>query len=296
MIIVRLWGGLGNQMFQYATARRLAVVNESQLMLDLGWYSNIPPGDTRRHYELHPFNCVQDVASPEEVKALRGVDIKRWPKVVKRVLKRTGLFMNQSCVRERHFHFDPEILRLHGDIYLDGYWQSEKYFGDVADAIRKDFTLRTSPDSINKEIGDTIQSCEAVSLHVRRGDYVSSKSASQHHINSHLHYYEAAIAEVTARLRNPHFFIFSDEPEWAKSNLRVGAPMSYIEHNGPGKAYEDLRLMSLCQHHIIANSSFSWWGAWLSAHPGKIVIAPEKWFNRDDINTNDLLPEGWLRL
>ena len=101
---------------------------------------------------------------------------------------------------------------------------------------------------------------------------------------------------MTARVRNPHFFVFSDEPAWVKSNLRVDVPMTCLEHNGPEKGYEDLRLMSLCRHHIIANSSFSWWGAWLSDYSGKIVIAPQKWFKRDDIDTSDLLPESWLRL
>lgn len=296
MIIVKLTGGLGNQMFQYATARRLALANVAQLKLDLSWFANIPPGDTRRQYELHVFNSVQDVASHIEVKALRGIEIRRWPKVVKRLVKTTGFFMKQTCVRERHYHFDPEILQLRGDVYLDGYWQSEKNFADVKDTIRKDLTVSIAPDPVNREIGDIIRSREAVSLHVRRGDYVSSKAANQHHVSSSLHYYKAAIAEMTARLRNPHFFVFSDEPAWVKSNLQVDVPMTCLEHNGPEKGYEDLRLMSICRHHIIANSSFSWWGAWLSDYPGKIVIAPQKWFKRGNIDTSDLFPESWLRL
>ena len=296
MIIVKLWGGLGNQMFQYAAARRLAVLNQAQLKLDLSWFSNIPTGDTPRQYELHAFKSVQDAALPGEVKALRGVDIRRWPKLAKRLVKSAGLFSKQTCVREKHYHFDPEVLHLQGDIYLDGYWQSEKYFADVAGIIRADFTVRSVPDALNEEITAIIQGCEAVSLHVRRGDYVSSKSASQHHVTSTLNYYETAISEITSRLRNPHFFVFSDDPGWVKKNLRSEAPITYLDHNGPKKAYEDLRLMSLCRHHVIANSSFSWWGAWLSAYPEKIVIAPQAWFNQGDIDTRDLIPEGWLRL
>jgi hypothetical protein len=296
MVIVRLNGGMGNQMFQYATARRLALVSNSPLKLDLSWFANIPPEDTRRQYELHDFNSVQDVASPGEVKALQGVDIARWPKAVKRLLKCTGLLIKQTCVREKNYHFNPEILHLSGDIYLDGCWQSAKYFADVKETICQDFSLRLAPDPVNACLAETIQGVEAVSVHVRRGDYVADKKTGQYHGVSPLEYYRSAITEITARIANPHYFVFSDEPEWAKSNLRVDAPMVYIEHNGPEKGYEDLRLMSLCRHHIIANSSFSWWGAWLSRNPGKIVIAPQKWFNRDDINTDDLIPEGWLRL
>lgn len=296
MVIVRLWGGLGNQMFQYAAARRLALVNDAPLKLDLGWFANIPSGDTRRRYELHVFNSVQEVALPGEVRALRGVDIRRWPKILKRVVNSSGLFMKQTCQREKHYHFDPEVLQFRGDVYLDGFWQSEKYFADVAEIIRTEFAIGSAPEPLNKEIGDTIQSCEAVSLHLRRGDYIADKKTAQYHGVSPLKYYQAAIAEIRARVANPHYFVFSDEPEWAKSNLRVDEPMTYIEHNGPDKAYEDLRLMSLCRHHIIANSSFSWWGAWLSAYPARIIIAPQKWFNRDDIDTSDLVPEGWLQL
>ena len=296
MIIVKLWGGLGNQMFQYAAARRLALANAAPLKLDLGWFTNIPAGDTRRHYELHAFNSIQDVAAPAEVRALRGVDFRRWPKIVKRLLAPTGLMVKQSCVREKQYHYDPEILSLRGEFYLDGYWQSEKYFADVAESIRKDFSLKAAPDPLNAEMAATIRSCEAVSLHVRRGDYISNSSASQHHGSSPLDYYHAALAEITGRLSNPHLFVFSDDPAWVKENLRVGVPMTCLEHNGPDKGAEDLRLMSLCRHHIIANSSFSWWGAWLCADPAKIVVAPKRWFNRDEIVTDDLIPEGWLRL
>jgi hypothetical protein len=296
MVIVKLSGGLGNQMFQYAAARRLAYVNEASLKLDVSWFDNIPRGDTTRQYELFVFSCVQEIALPKEIKALRGVDIERWPKIAKRLLKNTGLFMKQSCVREKHFHFDPEILRIHGDVYLDGYWQSDKYFADIEDVIRAEFIINSVPDPVSRELGDIIKSCESVSVHVRRGDYVANSTISQFHGVSSLNYYKTSIAELAGKLRNPHFFVFSDDPAWLKSKLKVNVPITYIEHNSPEKAYEDLRLMSLCKHHIITNSSFSWWGAWLSSNPEKAVIAPQKWFARDDINTDDLMPNSWLRI
>ena len=296
MVIVRLSGGIGNQMFQYAAARRLALATGAPLKLDLGWFTIIPPGDTPRQYELQAFNSVQDVASPKEVKALRGVDIARWPKLVKRFLNSTGLLLKKSLVTEKQYHFDPDILQLHGDVYLDGFWQSVKYFADVEDVIRKDFTVKPASAPDNERMAETIQGAEAVSIHVRRGDYITNQAAVQYHGVSSMDYYRAGISEMTARVKNPHYFVFSDDPEWVKSNLKADAALTHIGQNGPDKGYVDLRLMSLCKHHIIANSSFSWWGAWLSTNPDKIVIAPKRWFNRDDIDTSDLIPQGWLRL
>ena len=296
MIIVKLWGGLGNQMFQYAAARRLSLVNETQLKLDLSWFQKVPSGDTPRPYDLNVFNTVQNVASPAEVKALRGIDIRRWPKVVKRFLQGTGLFINKSYVMEKHYHLDPEILDIHGDVYLDGYWQSARYFSDEERLIRQEFTIKIPPDLANREVADIIRNVEAVSLHVRRGDYVSDHKAGLHHGISPLAYYKKAISEIISRVENPHFFVFSDEPEWVKRNLSIDHPGTYVEHNGPEKGFEDLRLMSLCRHHIIAKSSFSWWGAWLAVHQEKIVIAPKNWFSEASIDTSDLIPDGWIRI
>jgi hypothetical protein len=296
MIIVRLRGGLGNQMFQYAAGRRLALVNKAPLKLDLQWFEKVPPGDTERRFELGIFAGERQIASPEEIRDLRGIDTGGWPKLAKAFLKRTGLMVKRSWVREKHYHFDPEVLDLRGDFYLDGYWHSESYFADARETIVKDFALRTAPDAANRECAGVIEAVEAVSMHIRRGDYVTNPAAGRYHGVSPLEYYQAAVAEVAAKLRAPHFFAFSDDPDWVKANLRIAAPLTCVEHNGPEKAYEDLRLMTLCRHHIIANSSFSWWGAWLSRNPEKIVVAPRRWFNSDEIDTRDLIPASWLRL
>ncbi|HJV64635.1 MAG TPA: alpha-1,2-fucosyltransferase [Geomonas sp.] len=296
MVIVRLSGGLGNQMFQYAAARRLALVNQAPLKLDLGWFRNIPRGDTHRVYELHVFNSIQEVASAREVRALQGINISGWPKIAKRFLKKTGLLIKTSAVREKFYHFDPEILGLTGDLHLDGYWQSPLYFDDVAEVIRSDFSLKPAPDEANAAMAARIAGVEAVSIHVRRGDYVSNQAIGQYHGSTTLDYYRAAIGEMERRVKSPCFFVFSDDPAWVKDNLRITSPTVYVGHNGPDKGYEDLRLMTLCRHHVIANSSFSWWGAWLAGHAGQLVIAPKKWFNNEAVNTADLIPKGWLRL
>ena len=294
MIIVRLMGGLGNQMFQYAAARRLALVNNAQLKLDLSWFANIPLQDTHRQYELHIFNSVQTAASPKEIRVLRGRDIGGWPKLVKRLLKSDGL--SRSHVKENGCRFVAGLLDLRGDFYLDGYWQSPGYFEDVEEVIRADFTFRAAPDSRNDEIGRFIDSCEAVSLHVRRGDYVENKHAERHHGTCSLDYYAAAIATVRAQVHDPHFFVFSDDPDWAKGNLNIACSTTYLEHNAPERGCEDLRLISLCKHHVIANSSFSWWGAWLSQNRDGIVCAPAQWVNDPEMNVNDTVPDSWIRL
>jgi hypothetical protein len=238
---------------------------------------------------------VQEVASRREVRSLQGIDFARWPKIAKRLLKGAGL-LKSSSVRERHFHFDPEILQLRGSFHLDGYWQSEKYFADAEEAIRKDFSFREAADPANAALAAQIQAVQAVSVHVRRGDYVSNRVIGLRHGSSTLDYYQAALEVVQGRVVEPHYFVFSDEPQWAKDNLKIAGPAVYVEHNGPDHGCRDLQLMALCRHHVIANSSFSWWGAWLAQHAGQTVIAPKAWFNSADTRTDDLIPQGWLRL
>ncbi len=148
----------------------------------------------------------------------------------------------------------------------------------------------------NKDIGEMIQSFKSVSLHIRRGDYVSNKVTNQVHGVCDLNYYSHAISYIAERISNTHLFVFSDDPEWAKGNLKTEIPTFFVDNNRADKDYEDLKLMRQCKHNIIANSSFSWWGAWLNQNAGKIVIAPKKWFNDKSINTKDLIPEKWIRL
>lgn len=296
MIIVRLWGGLGNQMFQYAAARRLALLNEDLLKLDTGWFAAPASGGAERVYELGVFALKAPFASPSEVRSLRGADMRRLPGWLKRALRGCGYQGARSCITEKHFHFDPGILALKGDVYLDGYWQSEKYFSDVADLLRDDFHIVPEPDSRNRDMLEQIRSSGAVSLHVRRGDYVSSKKTGDFHGVIPINHYSAAVERIAGMVPDPHFFIFSDDPAWARENIHPDFPSTFVDHNGPARAYEDLRLLANCKHHIIANSSFSWWGAWLCPYPDKVVIAPAKWFNRTDLDTSDLIPETWLKL
>jgi len=205
-------------------------------------------------------------------------------------------FRSQSyVVRERHFQFDPSVLDLPDGVYLDGYWQSPRYFSDVQPVIRGAFSFDRKVSEQNRALAARISDADSVSIHVRRGDYTSVRSLNYHGVCS-MEYYRSAVRTMASKIRNPVFYVFSDDPAWVKENCSFCRPMIVVEHPGQEQAYTDMWLMSLCKHHIIANSSFSWWAAWLSANPEKIVIAPRQWFRDPNIKTDDLIPAAWLRL
>jgi len=278
-------------MFQYAAGRRLAETNGSVLKLDTSALKNC----SLRKYELGVFNIREQFATESETDILtvtkQGIAEKALNRLFNRQARRPASF-----IAEKHFHFDPVILKLKAPVYLDGYWQSEKYFIDIENTIRKEFTITLEQDAVNKKAAENIIGSESVSIHVRRGDYVSNEVTGRYHGVCSLEYYHTAIDMIAEKIEDPHFFVFSDEPDWAKKYLKSEYPVTCIDFNGEEKAYEDLRLMSQCKHHIIANSTFSWWGAWLCQDPDKMVYAPAKWFKDYSINTKDLLPLGWIRI
>ena len=292
MIIVKLVGGLGNQMFQYAVGRCLTYSLNTELKMDISQYRHF----TFREYHLSAFNISENIASDSDLMKVRrplGWNMKH---TVHALRSRIEQIATVSYIKERHFHFDPEILALHDNVYIDGNWQSEKYFKDIEWIIREDFTLSGESDYLNKKMAEKISNCEAVSLHVRRGDYISNPVTTAYHGICSEEYYNMAICKLERIVKNPHFFIFSDDPKWAKENLNTRYPTTVLDFNGPEKDFEDMRLMSLCKHHIIANNSFSWWGAWLNQKPDKIVIAPKNWFADSRINSSDLIPKEWMRI
>lgn len=271
MIIVQLIGGLGNQLFQYAMARRISIINNEPIKLNI-----FPFQQYKLHnYSLKHFNIVENYATIEEINAL---------------------FAAGRVVREPYFHFDPQILNAPGDIYLDGYWQTEKYFKDIEETIRTEFLIKTPAELINLTTANNIMDSNSISLHIRRVDYVTNPAANKIHGVCSMEYYRKAIIKMTSVIHEPHFYIFSDDIKWAQENVNIDYPTTFVSQNGPDKNYEDLRLMSLCKHHIIANSTFSWWGAWLSTNKNKIVIAPNRWFNATDKDTKDVIPENWFAI
>ena len=293
MIIVKLIGGLGNQMFQYSVGRQLAEMHNTKLKLDVTGFEKYQ----LRSYNLGAFNVKEQFATRDEIRSFAG----SAPRLVERLWRHVGrprLFRKQPYIKEISLRFDPDILGLPDNVYLEGYWQSEKYFLGIADTIRQELTVKDPLRGKNLEIADLMRSYDSVSLHVRRGDYVADTTTNQHHGVCSLDYYARCAAAVSERIANPHFFIFTDDPVWVRENLKLPYPSTFVDHNGPSQAHEDIRLMSACQHHIIANSSFSWWGAWLNKSAGKRVFAPKQWFAAEDVQTkaDDLVPGGWNRM
>lgn len=298
MIIVKLSGGLGNQMFQYAAALGLASKKNQKLFIDLSFFHNYD----LHEYALKHFNISTEII--EDIGKFNYKIINKYiPTKFHKYIKKIPPY-GVSIFKESAINFDPLFFNINDDIYLDGYWQSDKYFKEYEKIVRKEFTFKKPISEINLIIAEKIQSTNSISLHMRRGDYVVNKNTNQMHGICNLDYYYSAINLILSKVNSPYFFIFSDDINWVKSNLKLEAKHLFVEHNSEfdgrrytaNKNHEDIRLMSLCKHNIIANSSFSWWGAWLNQDPGKIVIAPKKWFNNEKFNINDIVPENWLRL
>lgn len=292
MIISQILGGLGNQMFQYAVGRSLALRRHTTLKLDISEFAKYP----LRTYDLHVFNIKADIANRQEIEKLRGRQhhrlLARWLKL----LSDKNSIPPISYVHEKDITFQSDILDKPDNSYLEGYWQSEKYFSDIAAIIRQDFTLKTFPNPINQSLLNQIKSAMAISVHVRRGDYVNNAATNAFHGTTPLDYYQRAINYIKIHAPHGTIFVFSDDHTWVKQNLKFDLPTVYVDANDTDQAHDDLRLMSACRHHVLANSTFSWWGAWLGETKSQIVIAPKQWFSDPRQDARDLVPERWMKI
>ena len=292
MIISHLLGGIGNQMFQYATGKSLSIKTNQVHWLDLNDFSGY---QLHNGFELDRVFNIEDIkSSPTVAKDLLGW---RANSFAKKILRRPHFakLRGQSFVVEPYFNYWPDFFKLTHDCYLHGYWQSERYFKDFSDIIRQDFVFKIPLDERNKQVALEMASTQSVGLHVRRGDYVNDPKNSNIINICSLEYYREAIEYIVNRIEKPVFYIFSDDMAWVKAHLSTDFPCIYVDYNSGLESYRDMQLMSLCKHHIIANSSFSWWGAWLNANPEKMVIAPRKWFVNNN-NVDDLIPQDWIKL
>lgn len=289
MIAVKLQGGLGNQMFQYATARRLAIHKNTELFLDTSGYDSQAKVDTPREFELDCFNIEKNLISTDDYVLIDwGLGRKSKSKQYLSNIRRSKLWKYTNP--EQGFH--KEVLVLPNNTYLVGWFQSEKYFLDIRDTLLHDFTYIHGPDKKSSTLYDRITSTNSVSIHVRRGDYVTNPHANKFHGLAGMDFYIAATKYVESLIKKPNYFVFSDDPEWCKKNLKLNAPTTYVSHNTSGS--EDMRLMRECNHNILANSSFSWWSAWLNQHFGKIVVAPKSWFaNAHSNDITEIIPSTW---
>lgn len=298
MIIVRLRGGLGNQLFQYSAGKALAELHGTELALDLYTYTRHP----YRKFELSRFKVNAREATRREVHRFTGKNA-----IVRYLNKRENFFRCPGVFAQPHYHFFEDFFSLPGDLYLSGYWQSEKYFSSIASLIQKQITPIENLDEVNVKWQDRMRSENSVSVHVRRGDYSSSTAYSSFFGVLPKEYYEKAFAKIGSEVNSPLFYFFSDDPDWCRQTFS-GMKAEFINHNQDENAFKDLLLMSSCRHNIIANSTFSWWGAWLNNYPGKRVIAPHQWFRSNYLarkepvypsryyNTKDLIPASWIKL
>jgi hypothetical protein len=192
--------------------------------------------------------------------------------------------------------FDEGLSALGDNLYLDGFWQSELYFSEIRDLLLKEFTFKKAPSPENAKCLSTIATHNSVCVHVRRGDYVSTETGRTRHGVCSLDYYHAAAAYLEKHVDNLSYFIFSDDPDWVAATLQGLKSMTLVSHNVRKDDAEDLRLMMNCKYFIIANSSFSWWAAWLGQFEGKIVVAPKRWYVSTTQSEKDLVPQSWIRL
>ena len=280
MISTRIRGGLGNQLFQYCAGRALALRHGVDLSLDLRDYDGLNAFSVGLgHFNVQTVPAERLPAGRED--GVFGV----LAKVVKGGALRT--------YREAKLGYDAGFGALGDETHLKGYWQSERYFLDHEDQIRSDLQMVAEPSQQNVDMRGEIAACNAVSLHIRRGDYVSNAKFNAVHGTCDLDYYARAAGFVADRVGDPVIYAFSDDPAWVAENLELPFEMRFVDHNDGSTAHEDLRLMATCKHHIIANSSFSWWGAWLNSSQEKVVAAPTQWFAEPAKSNPDILPVSW---
>ncbi|NCB38059.1 MAG: alpha-1,2-fucosyltransferase [Erysipelotrichia bacterium] len=298
MIIVQLIGGLGNQLFQYALGRHLAIKTKTELKLDVCEFNNYK----LRAYGLNNFKIMQNNATINEINRLKyGTNLALLTKALHFINKISYKLAKRSLVRKSTFieesslPFCPDILQLSGNVYLKGYWQSEKYFSEIKEVLYEDLELAEQLDWQNNKLLNEISCGESASIHVRRGDYVADPKASKIYASCDACYYTRAVEIIRKQHPLTRFFIFSDDPDWAETNLKISNSV-VVRCNDASKNYADLHLMRNCQHNIIANSTFSWWGAWLNKNPNKIVIAPQAWFNNASTCSKDLIPKNWIQI
>ena len=296
MITVRLSGGMGNQMFQYALGRALSLKHNVPLKLDTTFLDHrikmplvLRPHFMFRNFDLDVFNIQARIAKPSEISFWNR------PFLGGKLMLIIDAFLRKMAFLpgwEKKFSFDERVLRLGPNTYLEGFWQSEKYFSEIASIIRDDFTLKNPlPENI-KNLADKIKNSDSLCIHLRR-----MHGGGSYHAKYDMDYYTRGVEYIKSNNKIDRIYVFSDDIKWCEDNINFDLPTIFVDREYAGKKGEgDLFLMSQCKNFIIPNSTFSWWGAWLSSNPNKIVITPKHWFTNSHISTKDLIPEDWVQL
>jgi hypothetical protein len=300
MIVVKVRGGMANQMFPYACAKALSLRMGTNLKIDARGYSdNIEPDIiSQRLYGLKCFKITSPLAEDKDL--LHWFD-RSLIKKLKRLYDRFKPYYTREHIIEplsNVVYRDPNIYLLKTDknIYLQGDFNSYRNFIDYEAEIRQEFEFSIEPSLENKKIIDEMSQVNSVAIHFRRGIVLETNS---NYLVLPLDYYLKAIEYIISKVPEPSFYLFSDDPKWVKDNIKIPAfPVKIIDHNDQRHSYEDLRLMSACKHVIMANSGFSWWAAWLGKKPNQIVIAPKHFWKNDiyDVISSDFYPEDWVKL
>ncbi len=276
MVIVQIEGGLGNQMFQYAL---YVAFTDKKISTRADIYKF-------KDYKLH------NGYELERIFGIKASYVGKKQRAIVKALSKCLHVLSGHPYKEkpsRQWQFQGAVCKIRFG-FLKGYWQTEKYFEAVSLTVRERFTFPPIQDERNKEILTKIKSCSSVSLHIRRGDYLNTAQPS----NLPLGYYENAISLLNASVPDACFFVFSDDIAWARENVKE-KNVHFIDWNTGSESFRDMQLMSHCEHNIIANSSFSWWGAWLNGNANKLVLAPQQWMPGLTTNT-DIIPKGWIQV
>lgn len=287
MIITNLKGGLGNQMFQYACGYALAKEYNTRQKIDLSFYKEIPMNNTKRYFELSSFNTLYEIANKSEIEKLKGTN-KKFLKYYRNLTSKAYTIFTDIYPIEKYLGVK--------NLYLDGYFQSEKFFIKYRDDFLREFILKRDLETKEyKEVANKINiGKNTISIHIRRGDYVIDIKTAKHHGILDVEYYKKALAIIN--IKNPNIYVFSDDIDWVRENFKFLPRNTYFVSKHKFTSAQEITLMSLCKHNIIANSSFSWWGAWLNKNEDKIVIAPKKWTKSMLFVNKSITPKDWYRI
>jgi len=296
MIYVRLMGGLGNQMFQYAFGKRMALANNTELVLDqLLLLDKSQPHElvTHRNFDLDIFTIKNyRWATEEEIFSFSGATNVSIIKKIVRKIKNT--LVPKKLIVQNANEFNEEYLKIKSDVCFVGRWQSELYFKDAANEIRNEFTFSSSFNHEIEKYVNIIKDCNAVCLHVRRGDLITSAVYSSSIGALNWTYYENALAYIRTQIVNPVFFIFSDDIDWCKKTIVLTEQTYYMDAGTAGKKAEGhLYLMQQCKHFIISNSTYAWWAAWLAKGDNKQVVYPLNWYKDLKSVNPKMSPPQW---
>lgn len=285
MIIVRLSGGLGNQMFQYAFGKSISILNNQELKFDTIFFEK----QDFRKLEITNYSVDINKSKNKEVAEVlfpRNFPLKWFSFITNKIWKYSDKYIKEK----KSFSFDKSVLNLNGNFYFDGYWQNIKYFENIRETLLREYKIKEKLDTYSESIIKKMSESESVSLHVRAGDYLKIPEVGS---ICNMDYYQKAISYIKGKISNPVFFVFSEDKEYVKKMLPSNLKYEMINSN-IGKPHIDLYLMSKCRHNIIANSSFSWWSAWLNQNQNKIIVSPKTWHTNS--KEREIILDNWVKI